>query len=363
VVFFLNLLEMGTYATRYMPSSMAELVPLPKEVWHDIFHRIANSEEKILLTTTCKLFYEIIPQTIAVFSPSHEILLTNKILRRYTNLTSLDLMYNRHVDGWGLGKLVRLTTLVFGSLPSQIYVITKLTNLTDLTVASDLRIVSDIFPSLGTQLTHLTLFRDVECITDRNTSHLTNLTYLYLNNDGITDKCIMRMTNLTDLSIEWNAVISDDGLWPLINLTTLSLSTNENILGYNMSRLVNLTELDISGNRHFEGEYLYTLTKLTNLSLLDNKKVVYYHIEHITSLKRLIISEKSAMNYEEVGALYQLKVLIFYGQTFTGEEKLRDHRHDLSIIRPDFVSSMVSDIVTYTAGGFAKIVDVVDYFK
>lgn len=124
-------------------------------------------------------------------------------------------------------SLKKLTYLV--SLKSHEYCLmtddslSLLTNLTELSIASDDYLISDLSVSLLTNLTTL------------------SINYNHLPNSRITDKSIMKLTQLVDLDLFINPYITDQAVMKLTNLTCLNLEGNDTI---SIDALKNLTNLE-----------------------------------------------------------------------------------------------------------------------
>ena len=125
-------------------------------------------------------------------------------------------------------------------------------------------------------------------ITDEGIKGLINLTSLELfNNEIITDEGIKGLTNLTSLDLESNKIITDEGIKTLTNLTSHDLTYNDKITNKGIKRLINLTSLDLYRNNKITDEGtkdMKRLTKLTPLNLPSNNIVICNEMEKLINL-------------------------------------------------------------------------------
>ena len=191
-------------------------------------------------------------------------------LEAATNLTELDLRFNKIEDITPLASLTNLTWLDLNF--NAIEDISPLAGLTNLTI---LRLgwnkIEDITPLAGlTNLTELTL--GFNNITDKSVlANLTNLTFLNLQYSDITDISMLAgLTNLRRLLLYSNGIEDISPLAGLTNLTLLALANNaiEDITP--LAGLTNLTELTLEGNYITDIMPLADLTDLTSLELNKN---------------------------------------------------------------------------------------------
>ena len=232
-----------------------------------------------------------------------------RFLENLTNLTSLDLGYNKISDGRFLEKLTKLTTLDLGNNQiSDGRFLEKLTNLTSLYLSFN-QISDGRFLQKLTKLTTLDLSNNQ--ISDaRFLEKLTNLTTLDLGNNQITDaRFLEKLTNLTTLDLRSNQISDARFLENLTNLTTLDLNSNkisdwrflENLtnlttlyLGSNqisdarfLEKLINLTSLNLGYNQISDARFLEKLTNLTTLNLWNNQISDARFLEKLTKLTSL----------------------------------------------------------------------------
>ncbi|MEG4105266.1 leucine-rich repeat domain-containing protein, partial [Microcoleus sp. S13_C5] len=146
----------------------------------------------------------------------------------------------------------------------------SLTNLTTLNL--DWNKISDI-SFLGSLTNLTTLNLDWNKISDISfLGSLTNLTTLNLMKNQISDISFLdSLTNLTELLLNYNQISDISSVGSLTNLTTLDLSRNK-ITEINALRsLTNLTKLDLRFNQITEINALRSLTNLTKLDLRANR--------------------------------------------------------------------------------------------
>jgi hypothetical protein len=211
---------------------------IPHEVWHLVITEFDSSILKRLkplvsLSQVNKGFYKICEDyrlKISALPQTDESRITGRQLRKFPNLTKLDLTNNGN-------------KFIEGS--SDVCVMDEdlqhLTNLNSLNLCFNNNI-SDQSMKFLTKLNILWLHHNNK-ITDDSVKYLTNLTALGTGNN-ITDESVKFLTNLTVLSTGDN--ITDESVKFLTNLT--ELSTGNNITDESVKFLTNLTELDAGNN-------------------------------------------------------------------------------------------------------------------
>jgi hypothetical protein len=162
---------------------------------------------------------------------------TGATIARFTALTTLDLSWNRKVDGHAISGLVNLTYLRLASNPlvgdQALSALTNLitprgisclTNLQTLTVL--------IVKSIGDNL------RDFRSLTELHLSH----------NYSITNEGISGLTTLKTLSLIRNQALTNDGLRSLVNLNSVKISSSKDTLTIDcLTGCTSLTTLIPSG--------------------------------------------------------------------------------------------------------------------
>lgn len=101
-----------------------------------------------------------------------------------------------------------------------------------------------------------------------------------------------------------NEVITDRGLLPLTNLTELNLSANYNITDQAVSTFTRLTHLYLHTNRLINGTTLSLLTNLEVLGLMSNDLVREEHLAPLSHLKLIDFGYRATFSTD---ALDQLK--------------------------------------------------------
>jgi len=234
-----------------------------------------------------------------------------------TNLTELHLTCNQITDITPLSGLTNLTELHLTS--SKITDITPLSGLTNLTEVylSENQITDITGLSALTNLTHLHLYQNE--ITDiTGLSALTNLIYLNLYDNQITDITgLSGLTNLTDLALDRNQIIDITGLSGLTNLTLLTLSNNQIIDITGLSGLTNLTKLELCCNEIIDIIPLSTLTNLTKLSLNLNPITDLTPLSGLTNLTKLTLYDNPITDITGLSGLTNLTDLNLQGNPIT----------------------------------------------
>lgn len=162
--------------------------------------------------------------------------ITDEVLSKFDNLTHLDIGYNQRISDECLSKLTNLTQLKLGNFQLiSDHSLSCLNKLKALKINNN-RNISDFGLKLMTNLTKLTI--GPNRVTDDSLSELTNLVELELYNplfvflpehpfyhvQIISDQSVMKLTQLTKLSLRQNTLITDQAILKLTNLTDLSIS-------------------------------------------------------------------------------------------------------------------------------------------
>lgn len=173
-----------------------------------------------------------------------DVLVTNREIKKLTNLKELDLMYNSVIGDDGIKNL---------------------TNLRSLSIMENYR------------------------ITDDGIKNLTNLRELNLDFfSKITDKVLKSLTHLQKLSLSGNNMITDNGIKDLINLTYLSLIRNNKITDNGVKNLTNLTKLFITNNNNITSNGIKNLTNLRKLYLSYANPINNETLENHPNIKIII---------------------------------------------------------------------------
>jgi hypothetical protein len=141
-------------------------------------------------------------------------------------------------------------------------------------------------------LSNLTSLVLSENVSDNGIKGLTNLTLLNLGyNEDITNSGIKCLTKLTSLYLSLNKVIDDDGIKGLTNLTKLNLGFNNVIKDNGIKGLTNLIELDLNWNRKITDDGINGLINLTSLYLGYDEIITDNGIKSLTNLTELLLND------------------------------------------------------------------------
>jgi len=219
----------------------------------------------------------------------------NEAHRILSNLTELNLKWNKITDITPLSALTNLTYLNLSTNPiADITGLSALTNLTYLDLSAN-------------QITDIT-----------GLSALTNLTYLNLSGNQITDITgLSALTNLRDLNLYQNQITDITGLSALTNLTDLALGHNQIIDITGLSGLTNLTDLDLEMNQIIDITGLSTLTNLTKLELYCNEIIDIIPLSTLTNLTILSLSQNQITDITGLSGLTNLSILRLCGNQIT----------------------------------------------
>ncbi len=172
-------------------------------------------------------------------------LITDSGISNLTNLTHLDLCDNTKISSSGISNLTNLMLLSLRSdnKPGNHLIkdsdIAKFSNLTDLDLSGNQSITNSGIERL-TNLLHL----DCHCdgITETGIANLTKLISLK-SKFTITNEVIINFTNLRNLTLKPQDLVTDAGIKALTGLNSLTI-TNKIITDEGLSHLTNLTKLN-----------------------------------------------------------------------------------------------------------------------
>lgn len=223
---------------------------------------------------------------LACLSPKLYPKLTGEILSRMTYIGTLDLGYSP-IKGLNLASPCMLDEHV---LP--------LTNITALDLKYNKYITNLVVTSLPS-LTNLNISHNTQ-ITSDALEKCTQLKELYLGgNSRIDDRCISRLTNLETLCLPQNRNITNFSVSLLTKLTWLDLEDNDRISGEGLVTLTNLTYLKLANNYIVNDASIAPLTRLRKLVLGYNNRICLYKCMFYPSLTQVNFS-KTAMIRDSV---------------------------------------------------------------
>lgn len=229
-------------------------------------------------------------------------------LKDLQSLTHLDLNSNKISDGTFLKNLFNLTHLDLSS--NEISDWSFLNSLSSLTCL-DLRnhqISDGAFLTNSPKLTSLDLSYN-SISGGAFLKYLTNLTSLDLTNSNISDGSFLKnFSNLTSLNLRNNNISDGSFLKNLSNLTSLNLRNNNISDGSSLSNLLNLKSLNLSNNNISKGEFLKNLTNLTSLNLGDNK-ISEAFLTNLTNLTSLHLDSTNISDWSFLNSISKLTSL------------------------------------------------------
>jgi Leucine-rich repeat (LRR) protein len=165
---------------------------------------------------------------------------------------------------------------------------------------------------LITKLTNLTnLSLDWNGIDDVSAlENLTNLTSIHLDGNKIQDISVLKkLINLTNISFKGNHITDIKPLENLINLTDLSFSSKQIQDISALQNLTKLTYLDLSYNPIRDIKPLENLINLTTLYLNNNQIQDISALENLTNLKELRLYENQIQDISALKYLTELTTL------------------------------------------------------
>lgn len=215
-----------------------------------------------------------------------------------SNITALNVCYNRSITFDDIVSLPKLTSLKAGDNPELVVDFARLSSLT--TLALGLNEILNCQPCYVSNIRSLYVLGDSR-IRDAEIGNFSNLTQLNLDfNCWITELPSLR--NLTDLSLVYNSDVKTIPVLPLksLNIRSSSMKT--------VSHLTTLTSLDIMRNNHCINADISPLTNLTSLNLAGNCSVTAEVLSVLPNLNHLVLSNYSAVKPEDVSHLTNLRV-------------------------------------------------------
>lgn len=204
------------------------------------------------------------------------------------NITKLDYIYNRLLDGNSLKLFPNLTKLSDYRLTFKNNDIKHLTNLTYLDI------------------------EDNPCLTYDSIKNMTKLQYLNIADTYITDKGLQKLTNLTCLTCSYN-FLTDKSLSKLVKLKELNIFDTcsiyfdySNDIKYCFKFLTNLNHLNITNCNIVDDDLKY-LTNLTFLGLGETQYITNNLMSHLTKLVKLCIYQRVNITLDGIKKLPNLK--------------------------------------------------------
>lgn len=235
---------------------------------------------------------------------------SNRILR-FFNPTTLDLRSRTLISPSGMTHITNLQCLAIGSYaPGLIDLVSTLTTLTAFTTSYNASLRDEHLMPL-TSLTSLSI-HNCRYVTDRALITLSRLTELAIRqiSEGITDRSVSQLTNLTSLQLMSNRSITDKGLGPLTALTRLNLSHDDRITDACLKRLPNLTDLNLDTNKRITSLGIAHLSsKLMRLSLVANVNITDACLSQFTALVELDIFRNPLITLDTASRLTALTKL------------------------------------------------------
>ena len=215
---------------------------------------------------------------------------------RLTNLTRLNLYSNQNIDDQDISALPKLRHL-------------------DLQVNQG---ITDQGLRNHANLISLNLIGNKK-ITDEGICHLTNLRSLVLCGSKISGKGLEGPTNLTELDLSSVSTVKDETLMQLTQLKKLALNeTGRNwrgkvlkITNASLSLLVNLTDLDLDYNDTITDEGILPLTNLFRLSLRGLSSITDQAVMNLPFLGYLDLDQNSTITQTAIDYLKERKCRVF----------------------------------------------------
>ena len=234
-----------------------------------------------------------------------------QFVARLTNLTILNLCFNKIVELRGLSNLTNLKKLYISD--NKIVELKGLGNLTSLThlEISDNKIAELKGLSKLTNLSILSISSN-RIAELKGLDRLSNLTEFYIRSNQISElKGLDNLINLSLFSIGSNQISELKGLDNLYNLTNLYIDDNDISELKGLGNLISLTHLDISDNKIAELKGLSKLTNLSILSIRSNKITELKGLDNLINLNELYISNNQIAELkglDNLSSLFQFDI-------------------------------------------------------
>jgi hypothetical protein len=237
-------------------------------------------------------------------------------LSEFSNITSLDLSYNRIKDIKFIQTLISLKELylchnhIDSLLPLE-----KLINLSILCINKNKDHISHLsIDSLKflVNLEHLELNRNnIDDIS--SLKFLVNLEHLELNRNNIDDISSLKyLVNLVHLEINYNIINDISSLSNLTKLKILKINNNKIYEIDCLNLCSRLTDLDLSYNKIENISVISNMIKMSNLNLSYNKISNISYLRYLFELKKIKLKKNKI---ESLKDLYKLPKLIYLDTT------------------------------------------------
>jgi Leucine-rich repeat (LRR) protein len=215
---------------------------------------------------------------------------------------------NREIEDNGLITLVGVKSLrlyLSGYGPVTTNCMRDMTGLTDLVIQGKGDIDLDLFHNY-----RINNLRRLKLVSSRMrlgdvynfAVSLSNLTELGIQgNKVITDQLIQMLPTLASLHIPNNTIITHESVGRLVNLVDLDIGGDSMIMDHHLKEMINLTRLGLSSNVNITNDGLRELTRLEYLSLYTNTKITDDGIVGLTRLEELDVGHSLITNIGIIG--------------------------------------------------------------
>lgn len=244
-------------------------------------------------------------------------------------------------------QLIKLSLVSCAPHSYPFYGISKLTNLEELFLCSDLQISEGTIGYL-TNLTKITNFSS--CIYHEDLIKLTNLRDLRLHKShNLKNDSLSNLVNLENLYVSKN-VISDQSLLYLTNLKSIEINYNNVVTDTSLSRLTKLEYLKVNSVPLIGDKSLLKLTNLTELTIANSCNITNDVFRYLSNLRYLSIYNKKSLNCAILKYTNNLTQLFIYNTLFdvTGDvltrlTKLQKLRISLGFSRIQHTFNVTTD--------------------
>jgi hypothetical protein len=202
------------------------------------------------------------------------------------------------------------------------------------------------------------VFRPPDDMTDEGIKHLTNITNLNLhNNIVITNEGIKHLTNIASLNLDDNEVITNEGIKHLTNITSLDLTSNGVITNEGIKHLTNISSLYLFNNVVITNEGIKHLTNITNLKLERNGFITNEGIKHLTNITSLDLKGNRVITNEGIKHLTNISSLNLYSNELITNEGIKHLTNitSLNLIYDGFITNEgikhLTNITSLNLGG------------
>ncbi|KAL9648370.1 hypothetical protein ABK040_001948 [Willaertia magna] len=284
------------------------------EILFEITKYFNDPKNYVYLAQTCKYFYEVmLMKENYLFKQFNEILFNNYKLQLTNDLPNyLFKLKKLHINGPNsdynlLQKFINVVALKTNNLFGKY--LEYLPNLEELSVNRIYNYDEDTFTNLK-QLKVLSLSLYDNGLQDKWLRNLNNLTQFSISKSlSLTGSCLQYFKNLTCLKFAHCREMNDDLLLNCKQLTNIEVPFSNNLFGNCFKQLKELKYLNIRHCDRIKDECLNNLNNLESLNIRGCKKITGTCLQNLQQLQLLTIDISSETQLKYLNHLINLKKL------------------------------------------------------